>query len=59
MQPTVESEIVKAHTRLDGVDARLKKIEKQLNKLLWINGSFTGAITLAAAIISIMVGSSS
>ena len=33
---TVETEIVRAHTRLDGVDARLKKIERAVDKLVWI-----------------------
>lgn len=33
---SVETEIVRAHTRLDGVDARLKKIEKAIDKLVWI-----------------------
>ncbi len=28
---TVETEIVRAHTRLDGVDARLKRIERKLD----------------------------
>lgn len=59
MIQSVETEIVKAHTRLDGVDARLKKIEKQLNKLLWINGSFCGAISLSAAILAVVLGYSS
>jgi len=28
---TVETEIVRAHTRLDGVDARLKRMERKLD----------------------------
>lgn len=31
MQTTVETEVVRAHTRLDGVDARLKRIERKLD----------------------------
>ena len=33
---SVETEIVRAQTRLDGVDARLKKIERAVDKLVWI-----------------------
>ena len=31
MQTTVETEVVRAHTRLDGVDARLKRMERKLD----------------------------
>lgn len=33
---TVETEIVRAHTRLDGVDARLKRLEHKMDKVMWI-----------------------
>lgn len=42
MQPTLETEIVKAHTRLDGVDARLKKIERKLDRVVWYAGIVCG-----------------
>ena len=38
---TVETEIVRAHTRLDGVDGRLKKIENKMDKLVWIVAGMT------------------
>jgi len=33
---TVETEIVRAHTRLDGVDARLKRLERKMDNVTWI-----------------------
>jgi hypothetical protein len=43
MIQTVETEIVKAHTRLNGVDARLKKIETKLDRVAWYAGIICGA----------------
>jgi hypothetical protein len=48
MQPTLETEIVKAHTRLDGVDARLKKIERKLDRVVW----YAGIVCGVAAVVS-------
>ena len=39
---SVETEIVRAHTRLDGVDARLKRIEGKLERLTWLMGLVCG-----------------
>tara|TARA_R110000765_G_scaffold54144_3_gene108128 strand:+ start:427 stop:600 length:174 start_codon:yes stop_codon:yes gene_type:complete len=42
MIQTVETEIVRAHTRLDGSDARLKRIEAKLERLTWLMGLVCG-----------------
>ncbi len=52
MQPTLETEIVKAHTRLDGVDARLKRIERKIDRLWWLMGAIGGASSLLSVYIS-------
>lgn len=52
MQPTMETELVRAHTRLDGVDARLKRIERKIDRMWWVMGSFAGASALASVYIS-------
>lgn len=52
MQTTVETEIVRAHTRLDGVDARLKKMEQKLDKLTWIIGGVAGVASFLGPILS-------
>lgn len=45
---TVETEIVRAHTRLDGVDGRLKKIERAIDKLVWIVAGLSFAAPFVA-----------
>lgn len=55
MQTTVETEIVRAHTRLDGVDARLKKMEQKLDKLTWIIGGVAGVASFLGPILSDLV----
>ena len=47
MIQTVEMEMVKAQTRLDGVDARLKKIESKLDKMTWYIGVVCGFASVA------------
>ena len=42
MLPTLETELVRAHTRLEGVDARLKKIEAKLDRVAWYAGIVCG-----------------
>jgi len=42
MITSVETEIVRAHTRLDGSDARLKRIEAKLERLTWLMGLVCG-----------------
>jgi len=42
MIQSVETEIVRAHTRLDGTDARLKRIEAKLERLHWLMGMVCG-----------------
>jgi hypothetical protein len=42
MLQSVETEIVRAHTRLDGTDARLKRIESKLERLHWLMGMVCG-----------------
>jgi hypothetical protein len=42
---TVEAEVVRAQTRLDGVDARLKKIEGKLDKLIWVVAPLMGMLS--------------
>ena len=58
---TVETEIVRAHTRLDGVDARLKNIEKDMksinekvSKLTWKMGLICGAASTAGPVIMVI-----
>tara|TARA_R100001086_G_scaffold225749_1_gene144167 strand:+ start:289 stop:519 length:231 start_codon:yes stop_codon:yes gene_type:complete len=55
MKPTVATEVVRAHTRLDGVDARLKKIEKKLDKMTWVVGGVCGVASFLGPIISDLV----
>ena len=43
---TVEAEVVRAQTRLDGVDARLKKIESKLDNLIWVVAPLIGLANL-------------
>tara|TARA_Y100001937_G_scaffold122973_1_gene185056 strand:- start:653 stop:823 length:171 start_codon:yes stop_codon:yes gene_type:complete len=43
---TVETEVVRNQTRLDGVDARLKKIENKLDKLIWIVAPAMGVMSV-------------
>ena len=45
---TVETEIVRAHTRLDGVDGRLQKIERAIDKLVWIVAGLSFAAPFVA-----------
>jgi len=52
MQTTVETEVVRAHTRLDGTDARLKKIEKKLDKMTWVMGGVCGVASFLGPILS-------
>ena len=55
MKTTVETEVVRAHTRLDGVDARLKKIEKKLDKMTWVVGGVCGVASFLGPILSDIV----
>jgi|TARA_R100001443_G_scaffold8094_1_gene17447 hypothetical protein len=52
MQPTLETEVVRAHTRLDGADARLKKVERKLDKMTWILGSVCGVASFLGPLVS-------
>ena len=45
---TVETEIVKAHTRLDGVDARLKRLENKMDNITWIVAGLSFAAPFVA-----------
>lgn len=49
---TVETEIVRAHTRLDGVDGRLKKIESKMDKLVWIVAGMTSLAGFVAPFVA-------
>jgi|TARA_R110002012_G_scaffold188621_1_gene355720 hypothetical protein len=52
MQTTVETEVVRAHTRLDGVDARLKRIDRKLDKMTWIMGAVCGVASFLGPLVS-------
>lgn len=52
MISTVETEVVKAHTRLDGVDGRLKRIENKLDKMTWIVASISGTAAIVGPLIA-------
>lgn len=48
---TVETEIVKAHTRLDGVDKRLKRLEDKMDNVTWIVAGLSFAAPFVASIV--------
>lgn len=52
---TVETEIVRAHTRLDGADARLKRIEGKLDRLVWVVGGVCGIASFLGPVITGML----
>jgi hypothetical protein len=52
MITTVETEVVRAHTRLDGVDARLKRMERKLDKMTWIVASVSGVAAVLGPMIA-------
>jgi hypothetical protein len=52
MQVTVETEVVRAHTRLDGVDARLKRFERKVDKMTWIMGAVCGVASFLGPVVS-------
>lgn len=55
MIQTVETEVVRAHTRLDGVDARLKRMERKLDKMTWIVASVSGVAAVIGPMIATWV----
>ena len=52
MRSTVETEVVRAHTRLDGVDARLKRVDRKLDKMTWIMGAVCGVASFLGPVFS-------
>lgn len=52
---SVETEIVRAHTRLDGVDGRLKKIDGKLDRLVWIVAGMTSIAGFVSPFVATML----
>tara|TARA_R110000824_G_scaffold361885_1_gene549796 strand:- start:191 stop:364 length:174 start_codon:yes stop_codon:yes gene_type:complete len=52
---TVETEIVRAHTRLDGADARLKKIEIKLDRVTWLVAAASGIMGFIGPFVATLI----
>lgn len=52
MLQSVETEIVRAHTRLDGVDARLKRIENKIERITWVVATISGVASIVGPMVA-------